>query len=362
MKWSLYIGKISGIKMYIHWTFFFFLAWIIAGNVRTGFTLEQSIYSIGFILSIFVCITLHEFGHALTAKKYGYKTRDITLLPIGGMARMEQIPENPKHELVVAIAGPVVNVVIAALIGLGLFAGGNTLTFNMAVSSVTGFFQNLMWVNLSLAIFNLIPAFPMDGGRILRAGLTMATGKRAWATKIASTAGKVVAVIFFIIGIFGNPVLAVIGVFIFITAHAENEMVRTKSLLQDGTVSDVVMKRFFTVESTDTIEQAAKLLLDVQVTDFIVMENEKVSGTLNQQEIIRALAQKGKNVPVSTAMNTNVHFLKPDMTLEKIYAEFSANGKGIMPVMEGDKLIGIVDINNILEYVMVKSATERTAA
>ncbi len=359
MRWSIYMGKISGIKLFLHWTFIFFILWLIINAVRNGSSGNQVMLMLMFVLSVFVCITLHELGHALMAKRYKYDTRDITLLPIGGMARMDEIPENPAHELAVAVAGPAVNVVIAAILAPFVFSNGFApLDIMTELDTWRAFLYNLFAVNLWLVIFNLIPAFPMDGGRILRAIVTMVTKNRLKATNIAATIGKITAVIFFVVGAFGNFMLSIIGIFIFLMAHSENELVRSKAFLHDFTVSQVIMKRFFTVNITDRITDAVRLLLDVQVTDFLVMDGDRIAGTLSRDNIIYALANKGGDSSVQEAMNTKIKTLRPDMHLDVVYQDVISNGNTILPVMDDGKLIGVVDANNILEFVMVKNAQQ----
>jgi Zn-dependent protease len=357
MKWSLYIGKISGIKLFLHWTFLAFVLWIGIENLRGAGGFNQALYTVLFVLAVFVCITLHELGHALTAKKFGFKTRNITLLPIGGMAQMEEIPENPRQELLVAIAGPLVNFVIAAVLWFFVFRGVDLHEIIISrVHTTQGFLFNLFVVNLSLAVFNLIPAFPMDGGRIFRALVAMITKNRVRATNIAAGLGKALAVAFFIVGLFQSPMLAIIGVFIFISAHAENENVKSKFLLHDYTAGDAAMKKFFSLDVNDTINDATKLLLDVQTTDFLITDNGKIAGTLSRDEIISALSFKGPQTVIREVMNPDLKILEADTKLDEVYRQILISKNPLLPVMDHGKFIGIVDLNNILELIMVKNA------
>ncbi len=170
MKWSLNLGKIAGIRLSIHWTFIILIAWVFFVYYRAGGTTEQALMGVVFILVLFVCVILHELGHALTARKYDIETKSITMLPIGGLAQMEKMPEKPEQELWVAAAGPAVNVVIAALLFLYLKLSGNWPDFanadlkNLGVEGF-GFWFNLFAANVVLVVFNLIPAFPMDSKR-----------------------------------------------------------------------------------------------------------------------------------------------------------------------------------------------------
>lgn len=360
MKGSLYIGRLAGIKLFIHWTFLLLVIWVVFSSISQGLSTGESLNALLFIFAVFGCITLHELGHALAAKRFHFQTRDIILLPIGGMARMDEFPENPRQELIIAIAGPAVNFVIALLLyPFVVWLGQVPSFFTLLFEEGNSFLFNLMAVNLVLAVFNLIPAFPMDGGRILRAILSMFMD-RVRATDAAAKTGQVIALAFFFLGIFYNPFLALVGVFIFLLAQAENEYVRSKHLLRDLKVRDVVMHQYHTLDAQHhTVNDAVKLLLDVQVTDFLVMEGQRVAGTLSKNNIIRALSENKGTAPVSAVMNTGVPLLEPEMPLDKVFGQLRQKESALLPVVQGDTLLGVVDLNNILELILVRSATEK---
>ncbi|HET9487083.1 MAG TPA: site-2 protease family protein, partial [Chryseosolibacter sp.] len=242
MKYSLYLGKVSGITIRVHWTFLILIFWIVFSNLRSGLSFNEIAWSLTFVLTIFVCVILHELGHALTAQRFKIKTREISILPIGGVAQMETIPEKPKEELLVALAGPAVNILIAAI--LYPFV---SLTHDMeelkslAQIGPTNFLAVLMTINLWLALFNLIPAFPMDGGRVLRALLAFKLS-HAKATAIAASIGQVLAMVFVFFGFFFNPFLIFIGFFIFLGAQSEAAYAQSKFMLKGFTVQDVLMQ------------------------------------------------------------------------------------------------------------------------
>ena len=178
MKWSLKIGRFSGIDVRMHITFLLLVGWVALLYGRQGQSVSAAVAGVAFILSVFLCVILHEFGHALAARRYGIKTRDIILLPIGGVARLEKMPTNPLHELWISIAGPAVNVVIAAILFMWIKVSASFDPFQVMTVTAGPFFERILVVNLFMIAFNMIPAFPMDGGRVLRAVLAMRSGHR----------------------------------------------------------------------------------------------------------------------------------------------------------------------------------------
>ena len=255
MKWSIKLGKLLGIDVYLHFTFLLLLAFLGFVYWRATQNVEAALRGVAFIVALFGCVVLHELGHALMARRYGIKTRDITLLPIGGIARLEKMPEKPMQEFWVALAGPAVNVVIAAVLFVGLAAtGGFTPVEEISVTGGS-FWQRLMVLNLFLVAFNLLPAFPMDGGRVLRALLAMRLGRRR-ATAIAANVGQGMAILFGIVGFFYNPFLIFIAIFVYLGAQAEAGMVEMQSALAGLRVRDAMMTRFRTLAAQDTLAKA----------------------------------------------------------------------------------------------------------
>ena len=357
MKGSFKLGSIAGIGIFIHWSFSLIIAYIIYSNYRVGHNAEQIMWSVIFILSIFMTVFLHELGHALAAKKYNIKTKDITILPIGGLARLERIPEKPSEELVVAIAGPLVNIALAVITGLFITIPDlKELTIQLAGGvNQSNFFLNFFIVNIWLAIFNLVPAFPMDGGRVLRAILSMKF-ERHIATKIAARIGQLLAIAFIFIGFNSNPFLIFIGLFIILGAQAEVEMTKTGFMLKGMLVKDVVMKRFETINATDLVETAVKKLLNGQCKNFLVISNGHPIGSLSRDEIIEALSNNGNKAAIDTVMNRNTLQLNIKEPIEVAYQKMFANKNGIAVVYDNEQFVGVLDVENILEFVMVKNA------
>ncbi|HYC86454.1 MAG TPA: site-2 protease family protein [Chryseosolibacter sp.] len=360
MKYSLYLGRISGIKISVHWTFTLLILWIVISNIRSGLDLTEILWSIGFVLVIFVCVILHELGHALAARQYKIKTRDITILPIGGVAHLESMPEKPKEELVVALAGPLVNVIIAIV--LFPFV---TITSRMAEIDTletigsANFLPALMSINLWLALFNLIPAFPMDGGRVLRAllGFRLPHPK---ATRIAATIGQVLAIGFVFFGFFAHqPFMIFIGFFIFLGAQQEALYSRSRFVLHGFTVNDVLMPEVPAIPDDLSVKDAASHLLHTQGKNFIVTREGRPIGTLSRNQIIKALAERHDGRPVAEVCDLDVMTLTPDMPLDEAWTLMKQKNKSITLVTAGERIIGVVDEENITELVLIRNASSK---
>ena len=356
MKYSLYLGNISGIKISVHWTFLILIFWIIFSNVRSGLTFNEIVWSVTFVLAIFLCVTLHELGHALTAQRFKIKTKQISILPIGGVAQLESIPEKPKEELLVALAGPAVNVVIAAILYPFVTIGRDIEDLTTLSRIGPGnFLLALMSINLWLAIFNLIPAFPMDGGRVLRALLAFRLS-HAKATTIAASIGQVLAMVFVFLGFFFNPFLIFIGFFIFLGAQSEAAYAQSKLMLKGFTVKDVVMKEIPVIDATASVQEAAGKLLESQNKNFVVYENGKPVGTLSRDQIIKALGENGGSVSVAKVKDEDMEILSPDMPLEDAWLKLQQEKKPFMLVMREGRMEGVVDRENVAEFILIQTA------
>jgi Zn-dependent protease len=333
MRYSLSIGKIAGISVYLHWTFLILVGWIMMGTLQAGATWIDAMWSLLLLATIFLCITLHEVGHALMARRFGIATRDITLLPIGGLARMEALPEKPREELLVALAGPAVNLVIALI----LFPFVQRIDPNLAMSSIgaANFVPALFGVNIWLALFNLIPAFPMDGGRVFRALL---------------------ALVFVFAGFALNPFLIFIGLFIFLGAQAEAGIVETRFALRDHTVKDVLMHEVPTLDDTASMRDAACRLLNSQNKNFLVLHEGQPVGILTRQDIITTLRTHGEKALVRDAIDTKLEYLNPGMPLDKAWSKMQSEHKPMMLVMDEGQIKGAVDEESIEELILIHTA------
>ncbi len=297
MKNSWKLGKIAGIDVHIHWTFFLLPALIALSTIASGGGVAAATAGVVLILAVFGCVVLHELGHALAARRYGIGTHDITLLPIGGVARLERIPEKPSHEIAVALAGPAVNVAIAALLWVGLFAVGSMTAWLPALAIGGSFIGQLLWINIALVAFNLLPAFPMDGGRVLRALLATRL-PRVRATRIAATVAQVMAVGFGILGLFGNPMLILIAVFVFMAARAEAEHVEWAARAQVAGNEHVL--------SADTrVIDAGPLLFEPGHQLYDVVRGNEVIGSLSKADLLRMLCAGDGETTLADAVGHN---------------------------------------------------------
>ncbi|HEY3320699.1 MAG TPA: site-2 protease family protein [Planctomycetota bacterium] len=366
MPWSWHVGQLAGIDIYIHSTFLLLLIWLVAVYAQHGSTVTETIVGVSFVMVLFACVVLHELGHALTARRFGVQTRDITLLPIGGVARLERIPQVPIQELLVAIAGPAVNIAIAGVLWIVLFFSGfePTAFDGLFVSSGLGAIYDLMQLNIVLAVFNLLPAFPMDGGRVLRALLAMKV-PRLKATRIASLLGEGMAIVFGLIGfgIFGppQPVLLFIALFVYMGASQEYKATRWEASVEGLLVSDAMITNFRTLVTTDPLSRAVTLLLQSTQHDFPVLDDQmRVVGLLLRQDLIAALSQEGgAELPVAKAMRKVQSFAKPDEPLILVFERMQNSQLPILPVFEQDgRLVGLLTMENVAEVVMVRNALQ----
>jgi len=359
MKWSWKITTIAGIDVFIHATFLLIIGWVGLSYWQQTGTLTGTLEGILFTLLLFGCVVLHEFGHALTARRYGIKTRDITLYPIGGVARLERMPDRPIQELWVALAGPAVNVVIALLL-LGWLVVSNTLAPITGLSMTGGpFLERLLLVNVSLVLFNLIPAFPMDGGRVLRSLLALRL-EYTRATQIAATVGQGLALLLGLAGLFSNPFLVFIAFFVWIGAGQEASMVQMKTALGGIPVSKAMLTDFQVLSPRDTIGRAAELILSGSQTDFPVLEGNEVMGVLTRSDILTALSGQGKDVLVSGIMRREIQTVDANEMLEPAFARLQACDCHTMPVISHGQLVGLLTSDNIGEFLMIQAAIGQT--
>ncbi|HEX2997588.1 MAG TPA: site-2 protease family protein [Anaerolineales bacterium] len=361
MRWQWKLGTFAGIDVFVHATFLLLIGWIGYSYWLQYETVAKVVEGILFILALFLCVVLHEYGHALTARRYGIKTRDITLYPIGGVARLERMPDKPIEELWVALMGPAVNVVIAALLFTYLFVTNSLVPVNEWAIASGSFLERLMAVNISLVLFNLIPAFPMDGGRVLRAVLAMRM-EYVRATQVAANIGQGLAFIFGLIGLFNNPFLLFIAFFVWIGASQEASMVQMKNSISGIPVTRAMLTDFKTLSPRDSLAQVVGLLLAGSQHDFPVVDaNGDVIGILERDAFIQALSQRGQSVPVVDVMRSSVPSVDSHEMVETALMRLQESGAKTLPVMHGGQFVGLVNSENITEFLMIRSAL-RTAS
>jgi Zn-dependent protease/CBS domain-containing protein len=356
MSWSLNIGTIAGTAVRVHITFLLFLGWIFfASYVSEG--PGAAVVSLFFMILLFACVLAHEFGHIFTARAFGIATPDVTLLPIGGVARLERIPEEPREEFLIAIAGPLVNVAIA--FGLVLLAGARLKAGNLAVveSTNVSLVDRLAAVNLFLAVFNMIPAFPMDGGRVLRALLAARLGF-VRATEIAAFIGQGVAFALGFIGLFYNPMLIFIAIFVYLAAAAEAHMVAMRAMSRGVPVSAAMMTQYATLAPEDPIEDAAQALLRTSQSEFpVVDQTGKLVGLLGRSDLIRALKQRGPDARVADAMTATAPSIGYRQHLEDAFGILQEKSAPAVAVVDSSgRLVGLVTPETIGEMLMLHEA------
>ena len=358
MNWSLNLGRIAGIRLFIHWTFWILIAYIFFAHYAAGHGLREALWGSAFIFALFGCVLLHELGHALTAKRFGILTDYITLLPIGGLANMRKMPDRPSQELLVALAGPAVNFVIAAILFVYL-TSNDTMpgldSLHTHQVSPENFWFNLFVVNVVLAVFNLIPAFPMDGGRVLRALLAYRL-RAVVATRIAAKVGQILAILFVLIGIFVNVWLVFIGLFVYLGAASEASHEYARSVLVRYTANDAAIRRFKILSADAPLEAAVRLLLEGQDKKFLVQEKERITGVLTRDDMIRGLTEFGPSRALGDIANRDFRTLGPDTNLQDAADEIAASETNIALIYENSQLIGILDSENVSEFLMIHSA------
>jgi len=355
------IFELFGIKVKVHITFILLPLLMGLGVLFTEGPLN-AVRAIIFILFIFTCVTFHEFSHSLVAQHFKIKVKSITLLPIGGIATMEKMPEKPKEEFLMAIAGPAFNIVLAIILfyPVYLLCGRNLSEMSPANSSFDTWKTTILymyWVNPILAVFNMLPAFPMDGGRALRAFLASRIGTSR-ATRIAVIIGHAFAVIFGLIGLITlNILLILIAFFIYMAASQEGKMVNLKVALGHYTVKDILSKEHFTISPEATISKALELSLKTSQQDFPVIADNKVIGILTRQNLISAIHEHSKEKAVKDVMSRK--FLSVRMTehLTTLYSKMAANNLKTALVFYRNELKGVISLEDIARVYNLEAKT-----
>ena len=362
MGGSFKIGRAFGIDVKVHWSFFLLLVFFGYLAFRDSGSLLSALVTVGLVVALFFCVLLHEFGHSIVALRLGSEVQDITLLPIGGLARMKSLPERSIDEVKVAVAGPLVNVVLAPIFfGLAVLFGGNLTVPTDIISGVGSLgqaFVALGYINVALVIFNMIPAFPMDGGRVLRGLLATRLG-HVRATDISSTVGQGFAILFILVGFLGqNFLLAIVGFFVFLGASGEAQFVRQREQMRGLTVSDVMgtKGRTETVTPYHNFGQVLDSVIHGYQEDFPVMDEDgSLVGIITRNEIMAAAHSPNRFATVRDLMQTEFPTISPDADLfqdgNRILQE---SGLRALPVVKDGNLVGMLTVDDVGQAALLR--------
>ena len=361
MKWSWSIARIGGIDLRVHATFVLLIAWLALARWQATGSLADTASGVAFALALFASVLLHELGHAAMARRHGVATRDITLLPIGGVARLESMPREPSGELWIALAGPAVSaalaVVLWALAGMmGLAVTGPAVV----LGERRAFVVQLMWANVVLLAFNLLPAFPMDGGRVLRALLARRTSYLR-ATEIAARVGRSFALVLGAFGLLANPMLAVIALFVWLAAAGEMAAVQLRTTLGNVPVRRVMISDVRTLRPDETLGAATDDLLAGFQHDFPVVDDGRVVGLLTRDAMLAGVRRNGRGARVGDAMEPVAGTAEATEPLDQALSRLQASHRRTLPVVEDGRLRGVLTLDNVGEYMLIDAAL-RTAA
>jgi stage IV sporulation protein FB len=358
MGWSISLGRIAGTEVRIHLTFFLLVAWFaVSAGSRGG--QAAAVEAVVFILAVFACVLAHEYGHVLTARRFGIGTKDITLLPIGGVASIERMPEKPGQELLIALAGPAVNVVIALVLFIVFGARIDAERMATAVEDQRiDLVTRLALVNVMLVVFNMIPAFPMDGGRVLRALLSYRLD-RSRATRIAASIGQAVAFGLGFLGLFGNPMLLFIALFVFLAASHESYAVELGEATKGVATRKATITSFATLDTQATVRQAVETLLATTQREFPITDGAgRLRGVLTRDGMIRALAATGPDTPVLDVMERDVVTINCHAPLSEAVSAVHTSARPLVGIVDDDaRVVGIITLENLAEYMMVDAAS-----
>jgi stage IV sporulation protein FB len=356
MGWTITIGRVAGTEVKVHLTFFILVAfWAMAGYQQGG--LSGALLAALSLLALFACVLFHEFGHILMAGRFGVRTPDVILLPIGGVARLERIPDEPRQELLIALAGPAVTLAIVVLLYLGLALSGPAPSL-WGLEPAGPFLENLMRVNLYLLLFNLFPAFPMDGGRVLRALLASRLGLVS-GTRIAARLGQASALVAGFYGLTaGEPILLLISLFVFLGAGAEAAAVETRVAGAGLNAGQMMVTHFRSIPIHATLADAVELLLSGEQREFPVVDNlGRVEGILTRDHIIRGLSQRGQQSTVGEVMAAQTPMVAPTLGFQESLERLRASGLPALPVVDATgRLVGLLTMDNITDLLLVRRA------
>jgi len=368
MKGALQLVKVAGIPVRVHWTFGLLLLWVMFISVSNGLGISGTALMVAIVGIVFLCVVLHEYGHALTARRFGVQTRDIILSPIGGIARLEFIPDKPRQEILIALAGPAVNLVIAiVLMTTALFVVPEQVDF--ASRKFWGWSEPqsviilIAKINLILLLFNLTPAFPMDGGRVLRAALSIPFSRLA-ATQFAGFLGQGIGLFLFSAGMFkllfgrsvyifglevSDIVLAFIGVFVFLAARREISSVKLKASLQSTRVRDIIGKTLPTLPAGQLVVNTTGEV--PQESGILLMDDGELEGVLFTEYLQHARESDVTGSTLRHYASGLYEKLDSNQSLGVVLELFQKNGYRLCPVYDGQELIGVITRSDLAQFV-----------
>jgi stage IV sporulation protein FB len=356
MGWTITLGRVAGTEIKVHLTFFILVVfWAMAGYQQAG--AAGAVAACLLLFALFACVLLHEFGHILMAGRFGVRTPDVILLPICGVARLERIPDEPRQELLIALAGPAVTLAIVVALYAVLALGGDAPRLG-ELDPDGPFLETLLRVNFYLLVFNLFPAFPMDGGRVLRALLASRLGLVA-GTRIAARFGQASAVVAGLYGLStGQPLLSLVALFVFLGAGAEAAAVETRAAGEGLNVAQMMVTHFRAIPVHATLADAVELLLSSEQREFPVVDNlGRVEGMLTRDNLIKGISQRGPTSTVGEAMTAQVQPVSPGLGFQDALQRLRSSGLPALPVVDdGGRLVGLLTLDNITDLLLVRRA------
>ena len=358
MRGSFRLVRVAGIEIKVHFTFPLIL---LIGALQWGETHGSAGAAFGVLLmlALFACVVLHELGHSVVAQRLGIPVREIILLPIGGVAVLSKNPRKPLHELLIAVAGPLVNVLIAALLFAGLGSAGRidlsdeTLLATGTSPSLHTLLNWLLAANVTLVLFNLLPAFPMDGGRILRSALALKLGFTR-ATRIATTIGQLIAMALGVYAILApNLLLALLALFVFLSAGGERAAEEARELLSTLRLRDAYNKHALTLQAGDRVSRVVDYLLTSYQPDFAVLHGGLLLGVVTRAAVLQALVAEPGDGYVAGVMNREVFRLDAALSLAEAQEQMAERGVAVAAVFEGDRFLGLVNVDDLREALQI---------
>jgi Zn-dependent protease/CBS domain-containing protein len=363
MGWSIRIARVAGVEVKVHVTFLLLLAWIGMTHYAAGGT-DAAVQGVLFILALFGCVLLHEFGHALAARLFGIPTPDITLLPIGGVARLQRMPDRPGQEILVALAGPAVNVVIAVVLFIVLGHSSDPSRIADFASPQVNMLVKLAAVNVWLVLFNLLPAFPMDGGRVLRAVLALFL-EYSTATQVAARIGQGMAFLFGLAGLFGNPMLLFIALFVYLGAEQEASYAQMKQIARGLQVQDAIVTGVHALAPEATLHEAIEAVLRTRHQHELPVVDSRgtVVGILTRDDIIAGYQRQGAETPVSEVMHRDIPTIFAHAPLERALQLMQESSyPALAAVDRHGRVVGLVTPESIGELMMIHSVLPKGAS